>query len=39
VEGTVASFNVSGLTSDEISEYQIAYFDNGSGSKQTYPIS
>jgi hypothetical protein len=31
VEGKVASFNVSGLTSSEVSEYRLVYFDGNTG--------
>ena len=31
VEGKVASFNISGLSSSEISEYRLVYFDGNSG--------
>lgn len=34
VEGTTASFNISGLTSSEVSEYRLVYFDGNNGNPQ-----
>lgn len=34
VEGTTASFNISGLTYSEVSEYRLVYFDGNSGNTQ-----
>ena len=34
VEGTTASFNVSGITSSEVSEYRLVYFDGNNGNPQ-----
>lgn len=34
VEGTTASFNVSGLTSSEVSEYRLVYFDGNNRNPQ-----
>lgn len=33
IEGTVVSFNISGLTTSEISSYRLVYLDNGSTNK------
>ena len=34
VEGTTASFNISGLTSSEVSEYRLVYFDGNNGNPE-----
>ena len=39
VEGTSVSFNISGLTSSEISKYRLVYLDNGSIQKNQIDLS